>query len=165
MNTKIAGKVLLFFGLFVVTIAQNWQNDYHENLNVECGDTSALYGVRSQHSNDEEDRQWLWECRKVVDTPFNECTEWSGYLNELDLPLYFKCNQDYVLTGVQSYYSSVHLDRKWKAKCCKSSDHFTQDCQISDHINDDGYDSDIDFFANPLEVFTGLFSAHKDEHE
>ena len=72
MNTKIAGKRLLYFGLFVVvpTIvqAQIWQNNYNAQLTVDCGNTSALYRVRSQTSIEAEDRQWLWECRDVVDT-------------------------------------------------------------------------------------------------
>ena len=165
MNTTIARKFLLFFGLFVVAIAQIWQNDYGAELNVDCGKTSALYRVMSEHSNDNEDRQWRWECLKVVDTPFDQCAESSDYLNEFDLPLYFKCDQDYVLTGVHSYYDSVYKDRRWKAKCCKSSDHFVQDCRISGYINEDGYDSYIDYFVDLPEVFTGFFSAHKDEHE
>ena len=72
MNTKIAGKHLLYFGLFVVvpTIveAQIWQNNYNAQLTVDCGNTSALYRVRSQTGIEAEDRQWLWECRDVVDT-------------------------------------------------------------------------------------------------
>ena len=75
MNAKIAGTgLLLFFGLVLdIVQAQNWQNNYDAELTVECGDTSALYRVRSRHSNSAEDRQWLWECRVVVDTAFDNC--------------------------------------------------------------------------------------------
>ena len=50
MNTKVAGKRLLFVGLLIVVPAivqaQSWQNDYHADLNVDCGNASALYKVR-----------------------------------------------------------------------------------------------------------------------
>ena len=160
MNTKIAGKRLLYFGLFVlvpaIVEAQIWQNYYGGPLHVDCGTTSALYRVRSQHSNNTQDRQWLWECRSVVDTAFDDC-EWTAYLNSFNQPIYFQCDHDYVLTGVNSYYNNEAEDRRWKAKCCKSSDHFVQDCRVSRYIN--SYDSYVDFSVDSPEVFTGFFSA------
>ena len=159
MNTKIAAKLLLFFGLFVV--AQSWQNAYDGDLNVDCGGTSALYRVRSEHSNGAEDRQWQWECRNVY-TAFDHCY-WTGYLNNFDQPIYYKCNHDYVLAGVHSYHDNGPEDRQWKARCCKSSDHFVQDCRITGHIN--SYDSYMDFMVLSPEVFTGFFCAHDNGHE
>ena len=161
MNTKIAGKHLLYFGLFVVvpTIveAQIWQNNYNAQLTVDCGNTSALYRVRSQTGIEAEDRQWLWECRDVVDTAFNDC-KWTDYLNRFDQPIYFQCDHDYVLTGVNSYHYDGAGDRRWKAKCCKSLDHFVQNCRVSGYIN--SYHSYMDFSVDSQEVFTGLFGAH-----
>ena len=167
MNTKIARKgLLLFFELFVVVLdivqAQSWQNNYDQELTVDCGDTSALYRVRSQHSNGAEDRQWLWECRTVVDTAFDDC-QWTGYLNSFDQPIYYQCDHNYVLTGVNSYHDNGAEDRRWKAKCCKSSDHFVQDCRVSGYIN--SYDSYMDFSVDSPEVFTGFFSAHMNSPE
>ena len=157
MKTKIAGKRLLYFGLFVVVVqGQIWQNYYNAPLNVECGTTSALYRVISQHSSDTEDRHWLWECRNVIDTAFEDC-EWTAYLNSFHQPIYFQCDHDYVLTGVHSYYNNGTEDRRWKAKCCKSSDHYVQDCRVSGYIN--SYDSYMDFSVDSPEVFTGFFSA------
>ena len=166
MNTKIAGKRLLFFRLLVVVPAivqaQSWQNDYQADLNVDCGNASALYRVKSQHSNDYEDRQWLWECRNVVDTAFENC-KWTDLLNGVDQPIYFQCDHDYVITGVYSSYNNGPKDRQWKAKCCKSLDHFVQDCRVSGQIN--SYDSDMDFSVDYPEVFTGFYSAHLDSTE
>ena len=166
MNTKIPGKNLLYFGLFVVVLtivqAQNWQNNYSAYLEVNCGITSALYRVRSQTSIEGEDRQWLWECRVVVDGGFDDC-QWTGYLNSFNQPIYFQCAHDYVLTGVISYYGNGADDRQWQAQCCKSFDHFVQDCRVSGYINT--YDSDIDFSVNSPEVFTGFFSAHMNSSE
>ena len=164
MNTKIAGKgLLLFFGLFAVVLdivqAQSWQNLYVAQLTVNCEDTSAFYRVRSQHSNGARDRQWLWECRGVVDTAFDDC-QWTDYLNSLDQPIYFQCDHNYVLTGVNSYYyhDNGAGDRRWKAKCCKSSDHFVQDCRVSGYVNT--YDSYMDFSVDSPEVFTGFFNSY-----
>ena len=166
MHTMIAAKHLLYFGLFVVapTIveAQMWQNNYTSPLNVDCGTTSALYRVISQHSSNAEDRHWLWGCHKVVDTAFEDC-EWTVYLNSVHQPIYFQCNHDYVLTGVYSSYNNGASDRQWKAKCCKSSDHFVQDCRLSGYIN--SYDSYMDFSVDSPEVFTGFFSAHMNSPE
>ena len=126
-------------------------------LNVDCGTTSALYRVRSEHSDDYEDRQWQWECRNVVDTAFKNC-KWTDYLNGVDQPIYFQCDHDYVLTGVNSSYNNEASDRRWKAKCCKSSDHFVHDCRVSGYIN--SYDSYMDFSVDYPEVFTGFFSSY-----
>ena len=158
MKTKIAGKRLLYFGVFVVVLAivqaQIWQNNYGGPLNVQCGFTSALNRVRSQHSDETEDRQWLWECRNVGS--FDDC-EWTTYLNLFDQPIYFQCDHDYVLIGVRSYYDNEAKDRRWKAKCCKSSNHFVQHCRVSGYIN--SYDSFMDFSVDSPDVFTGFFSA------
>ena len=167
MNTKIARNFLLLcFGLFVVVLdtvqAQIWQNNYVAELNVNCSDTAAIYSVRSQHSDEDQDRQWLWECRDVVDTVFDDC-ELTEYLNGFDQPIYFQCDHDYVLTGVYSYYDNGTEDRRWKAKCCKSSDHFVQDCRVSGYIN--SYDSYMNFSVHSPEVFTGFYSAHMDLQE
>ena len=153
MKPKIAGKHLLYFGLFVVVLAivqaQIWQNNYGGQLNVHCGFTSALNKVKSQHSDEIEDRQWLWECRNVVYSSFDDC-EWTTYLIN-------QCDHDYVLIGVKSYYDNEAKVRRWKTKCCKSSNHFVQHCRVSGYIN--SYDSYMDFSVDSPEVFTGFFSA------
>ena len=84
--------------------------------------------------------------------------KWTDYLNRFDQRIYFQCDHDYVLTGVNSYHYDGACDRRWKAKCCKSLSHFVQKCRVSGYIN--SYHSYMDFSVDSLEVFTGLFSAH-----
>lgn len=43
-----------------------WNNDpVEEDVYVDCPCGYALYRVRSEFSDGDADRQWLWECRKV----------------------------------------------------------------------------------------------------
>ena len=65
----------------------------------------------SQHVNYYKDRVWNFECKDTfVSEP--ECL-WSPYVNDLDQEFSFKCPQNYVLTGVNSYHSNYYEDRRW----------------------------------------------------
>ena len=146
-----------------VSLSRQWQNEYDENLLVECPDRYGFYKVLSQHANWAEDRQWQWDCREVSIASFEHCY-WTEYVNDWDDPLYTQCFPDYILTGVSSYHSNYKEDRKWRLKCCKAEKYFTRNCEVTSYIN--YYDSFMNYTVTPpAQVFTGLFSAHVNYYE
>ena len=102
-------------------IAGYWQNDLDSNLYVNCHNKQAIYGVQSYHTNHHEDRRWHFNCKDLaVSAITHYICHWTGYKNEFDEPLSFRCPVNYVMTGVSSYHSNHHEDRRWRFKCCSA---------------------------------------------
>lgn len=139
-----------------------WQNDYDKGLHVECPEGHAFNRVQSKHDNSKEDRVWQWDCTSIASTNWEGC-EWSGYQNEFDLPLFYQCPADYVMTGVDSYHDNGPEDRRWSFRCCKAPNHIAQQCSLSGWIND--FDASMDYKVNSPRVFAGAYSHHNNGKE
>uniref|UniRef100_A0A8C7D425 Dermatopontin n=1 Tax=Oncorhynchus kisutch TaxID=8019 RepID=A0A8C7D425_ONCKI len=94
-------------------------------LQFNCPSRQSISHIKSQHVNYYEDRVWDFECKDTfVSEP--ECL-WSPYVNDFDQEFSFKCPQNYVLTGVNSYHSNYYEDRRWKFYCCRVNSYRNQD--------------------------------------
>ena len=142
--------------------AVQWQNSYDGLLKVECGNRQGFNRVRSQHSNGPEDRIWQWDCVDVAKSDFTSCY-WTGYVNSFDYPMYYQCPSEYIMNGVESYHDNGKEDRRWKFKCCKSLNHFTRNCYLTDYINN--WDAVMDYQADNPYIFNGFFSYHDNGKE
>ena len=139
-----------------------WQNSYDSPLKVQCSNKEGFYLVKSQHSNGAEDRQWEWHCRRVATKNFDK-TPWTGYINSFDEPIFFNCQKNHFLCGVESYHSNHAEDRRWKFKCCHSPNHFTRNCHLSGYVN--SWDGWMNYQVGNNEVITGVYSYHRNDKE
>jgi len=95
----------------------SWQNSWDEKFSFSCGSQQALSGIKSIHSNREEDRVWKFRCCDLFSNVRTGSSRWTYYLNDFDEDVKFYCGESEVLSGLESYHSNRHEDRRWKAKC------------------------------------------------
>ncbi len=149
---------------FYAVAGIRWQNDWDGNLNVQCSDKQAIVGVQSYHSNRHEDRRWHFMCKKVALSSLSRCI-WTRYVNNWDQPLHFRCPVNHVMTGVKSYHSNRHEDRRWSFRCCKAiaSGYKTKKCHLTDnYINN--WDGRMNYYSSHS-VFVGAVSYHSNKRE
>lgn len=110
-----------------------YQNEYEQDLNVECASGSGLHRVRSEHSDPHQDRKWRWDCRLVSYKKYIECkisysvspymiqaaTEnaqthctWHTDINTFDGHMFFHCPVNQFLAGVRSHHNDSREDRQ-----------------------------------------------------
>ena len=142
---------------------QDWQNKVTENLNMRCNDQQGFYRVKSEHFNFHKDRRWQFFCRAVSDSSFEDAY-WSGYVHEFDKPILFMCHPNYYVCGAKSDYKYFYGDRRWNFRCCRSENHFTKNCDLSEYVND--FDKPMEYSVIGAErVITGVFSYHNNFFE
>eukprot|EP01084_Bolivina_argentea_P307455 531439_1 len=97
---------------------------YDETWTRTCSDynegNAAMVALHSYHSNDKEDREFLWTCG-LLDTSkytLTDCVSSSDYENAYDGILDFECENDGVIRSVTSIHSNTHEDRRFKFECC-----------------------------------------------
>ena len=80
-RSSITVAVLVVFCSVLTGGLAAYQNDWDGPLHVMCNKYhgEALYKVQSTHSNRKEDRQWLWQCKRIVNGPMSKCY-WTGYM-------------------------------------------------------------------------------------
>ncbi|KAH3716254.1 E-selectin-like [Dreissena polymorpha] len=93
-----------------------WQNKLDGLLDYACPNKNQFINhVISQHHNHKEDRQFDFTCSDVVsgyDDSTTTCT-YSGWVNEFDQPVNFRCPDDGFIHGMRSEHNNHHEDRKW----------------------------------------------------
>ena len=145
------------------TAKTQWQNEYDDELRVECSDKQGLYRVASQYDGTRRDRQWQWDCREVTKATFTNCFWTDGWENWFDRSFFFQCPVNNILTGVNSIHHDAYEDRRWSFRCCQAENHFTKNCFATDYIND--WHQYLDYTVDQSYVFTGVFSFHLDTKE
>ena len=87
------------------TKTESYINEFNEVISFMCGKNGYIAGVESYHDNSKEDRRWKFTCCSV---PFYTTTDCrlTDYVNKLDGEMDFQADDDEVITGVFSYYSS-----------------------------------------------------------
>ncbi len=144
---------------FYTVAGIRWQNDWDRDLNVQCSNRQAIYGVQSYHSNHHEDRRWNFKCKNVVPR-YSHCY-WTGYENNWDKPIHFRCAANSVMAGVSSYHHNHYEDRRWRFKCCSTSGYKTKNCRLTGYINK--WDAPMNYHTHS--VFVGAFSYHSNYRE
>ncbi|KAG9330482.1 hypothetical protein JZ751_024216, partial [Albula glossodonta] len=86
-----------------------------------------------RHSNDAEDREWGFSCKRTFDSQ-SECF-WTNYVNYFDERFTFNCPQNYVLSGMSSFHDNGAEDRRWKFYCCRVNNYCNSNCQWTTYVN------------------------------
>ncbi|KAA0720723.1 Millepora cytotoxin-1 [Triplophysa tibetana] len=128
-----AALFLLYAGLLVNGQELRWENGYDQEVNFACPAGGSISYIKSQHDNRPEDRMWEFGCKHTFDAG-TECF-WTPYVNDFDQKLNYECPSNYVVSGMSSYHSNKHEDRRWKFYCCRSSGYCNTDCQWTTYVN------------------------------
>ena len=145
--------------LFVFSVRKRQQNGFDGVLDVDCSDSQAFYRVQSEYDDGFGDRRWTWSCKGATEVPYDDSqTQEMGFVNGLGGVLSFQCPTDYVMTGVYSEHDNGAEDREWRFTCKYAPGYFTQQCILSDYIND--YNADMDYTDSGSRVFVGAFSVY-----
>jgi len=95
-----------------------WKNDWDGGLSYTCPTNQVLHGIESYHDNGKEDRRWKFQCCRVSSGVSVQKNGWSGYLNDWDRELSYRCPaSNQAIVGLSSYHDNRREDRKWKVRC------------------------------------------------
>ena len=96
-------------------------NTYDKPVKFSCPENQVLTGESSKHSSRAEDRIFSYDCCKVehpyVELKVDQCFT-SPWVNGFDAFFHYRCPQNMVMQGVESYHSSSQEDRRFRYKCC-----------------------------------------------
>jgi hypothetical protein len=82
-----------------------------------CPEDSQVVQIQSSHSNAKEDRIFNIRCAKYANTRHENCY-WTGWDNNYDEEVYFKCANNGVMNSIHSRHDNYYEDRQWDYKCC-----------------------------------------------
>merc|ERR1711936_1165431 len=109
-------RVLVF--VCAVAAARAWINELDQRANYTCPQGQMLYHIISEHNNYAEDRRWNFGCRDLNVAGDIEKCMWSGFVNEVDLPLNYACEGEGFITGIDSVHFDSAEDRRFNFYCC-----------------------------------------------
>jgi len=139
------------------SVLSPYQNDWGEEMRFTAG---LITGMFSKHSNSKEDRRWKFYHSDPVGF---RCVkkEWTLSQNAFDGKLNFKCGSNEAISGIWSYYSNEHQDRRWMFQCCALQGRTLYRERETTDIN--GWDSQMNYKCGSAEVLVGLLSRHSDK--
>lgn len=151
----------------VTTSGCHWSsavNDYDERLSFTCNRDHAICGFASWHDNHREDRRWKIQCCRVNGATLSD-QGWTGYKNEWDHKLKYRCPSDDVVTGLYSYHSNSREDRRWKVRCARLTAYHGHriEASLSGYAND--LDAYMHWDAGRDGMITGFNSNHDNGKE
>lgn len=147
--------------------ASGLRNSYDNWMHFEPGQNTVITGWHSHHSNNHEDRQYLFYSAPTGPHGMT-CApgSWTHYMNGMDGLLDFSCPHNQAMNSVFSYHDNRHEDRMFKFRCCdiQSGGKFSIHSVMSTgRLND--YDNDLNFTCNDNSVLVGMYSHHHNQHE
>jgi len=138
-------------------------------LNYKCGGNYGITGLQSYHWNSKEDRRFNIKCCDVsnngdyaISTVYQ-----TGYVNEYDGKINFKCGYMEVLVGLYSHHDNHKEDRRFKLYCGRiaPADNLKaakrNSVDWTNWLND--WDRALEFTA-PGNSFIVGFDSHHDNH-
>ncbi|KAK7475350.1 hypothetical protein BaRGS_00033426, partial [Batillaria attramentaria] len=139
-------------------------NAYDRPVNFECPPGKTITGIKSWHLNYHEDRQWQFKCGYTPNLyPLANC-RWSGYVNEYDAVVNYKCPGTSAIKGWYSVHYNRREDRRYKFMCCDIQGLGETNCAWSSYKN--SWDGPMDFSYCPSEKYiNGAYSYHSNHHE
>lgn len=139
-------------------------NGFDKKVHFSCNRDYAITGFKSHHHNWHEDRMWRIKCCRVRGTHLID-QGWSGYANDWDRKLDYKCKSDEVVTGVYSYHNNKREDRRWKFRCAKfgAQPQYHIESSLSGYKND--WDKILAWDAGQNKMITGFHSYHNNHRE
>eukprot|EP01084_Bolivina_argentea_P029889 55454_1 len=118
----------------------SYVNEYKEDVNYRCPDKGIIRTIYSRHDNTQEDRQWGFECCRIVSDAYQYAqihSNWRNYENEYEETFDNRWNGNNGMKkyfcGLQSSHNNHKEDRifKWK-KCNVDDDNFIEDIFVLD---------------------------------
>jgi len=94
-------------------------NKYDGGMNYQCGGNRAMVGLHSWHNNRREDRRWKVKCCDLSNGGkyAGVSTYLSGYANEYDGRMNFRCPSNAFMVGIYSHHNDRREDRRFKFYC------------------------------------------------
>ncbi|XP_063056143.1 hemagglutinin/amebocyte aggregation factor-like [Engraulis encrasicolus] len=135
-------------------------NDFDGYLAVACPWLQSISSVGSYHSNRHEDRRFSISCKPVFGS--HPVCHQSNWVNHFDDPFDFTCGNNEVLTGMFSYHSNRHEDRRFKFQCC-SANLMLHGCHWTPYLND--FDQSFNYHVPNHMVIAGVSSYHHNYYE
>jgi len=149
----------------------NFQNNYDGVLSYKCGGNSAITGLKSSHSNSREDRRFSIKCCDVSnngDYAISKVYQ-TGYVNEYDGTIEFRCGYMEVLVGLYSHHNNKMEDRRFKFYCGRIApiDNMQaakrNSVRWTNHLNE--WDSALEYTASENSFIVGFDSYHDNNRE
>ena len=119
--------------------------------------------MESVHDNAKKDRVWKFYCAKLS-VKISSC-QWTGYINNWDSTMNFKCPGNGFVAGVESEYKAGSGDRRFKLRCCQAENMVKRACKTSTYIN--GWDGPLKFTLqkDSKQVIVGMYSYHHNRYQ
>jgi len=117
-----------------------WVNGYDQQFKFRCPRGRGLTGVRSQHHNWYEDRQFAFTCERNY--RITSSCSWSGYVNSMRKYFDWQCPHGKVMAGVESYHQNGKEDREFNFLCCRVRGGLSH-CGQSGYVNN--YDKEVNY--------------------
>jgi len=141
-------------------------NNWDQAWTWSVGHTGVLTGLRSHHDNHKEDRRF-----RVYYSHLNHgvrCHDrgWSGYINNWDSGMNFKCPHNQAINGFHSYHDNRREDRRWKVRCCYlhgPGRYSYISSYLTGYVNN--WDGGMDYSCPSDEVLVGIWSTHDNRRE
>ena len=146
--------------IFANVIGINAGTSFDASWTQTCPAGQSIDRISSQHSNHHEDRTWSFYCKSS--SKISSSCHWSGYVNSFDQQILFQCASG-VITGVQSYHSNHHEDRRFNFKCCNTKNNLPSHCSWTDFAND--WDGAMDYYVKYDHFLVGAYSVHSNSRE
>ncbi|XP_046551997.1 hemagglutinin/amebocyte aggregation factor-like isoform X2 [Haliotis rubra] len=146
--------------LSLTPVVTSYVNDFDKPVLYQCPRGNSIASWESYHSNHHEDRRHRFTCQKTPE--LGKC-QWSGYVNQFDKPISFQCPNNGVISGVNSYHSNHHEDRRFKFYCCSLKGKHLVHCGTIGYVN--CWDEKIKFRMPAAHFLKGVFSIHHNHYE
>lgn len=98
----------------------NWTgyvNNYGGVVDFACPNSGFIAGIRSQHSNEREDRVFRFKCCSVPGYSMSTCRS-SGIINRFNKKAAYTVGQGRVLTGMGAVFRDHYKDRLFEFQDC-----------------------------------------------
>ena len=133
-------------------------NAYDREAKFECPLGQYLTGIHSAFNSYYKDRRWNFHCSGFPKPGKTTCV-WSGWANNWDRKLNYKCPDDHLISGIHSQHRNRFEDRRTKFKCCKSANMKRTSCWYSNWTNPWKGTMKIQL-KSWYELFGGMMSIH-----
>jgi len=164
-RNQMTNLVFILLSVFIFTLTNcYWHNNWDGRLSFVCPRKNNIYGaikrMESYHDNRKEDRRWHFECSYEVQKA-GHCA-WTGWLNDWDDELHYKCPLSGYIAGFYSYHDNRKEDRRWRWFCCTTVQGL-EDCKWTNNIN--AWDGPMNYNVPSTRVINGLYSYHSNRKE
>ena len=152
----IVAALVVFANILRINAGTNFDATWTKS----CGYGEYIYNARSVHSNYHEDRSWSFYCK--YSSKISSSCSWTDYVNWFDEEILYQCPNG-VITGVHSYHSNYHEDRRFRFRCCTTVKNCANACLWTGYVN--GWDAYMNYYVPNGYFLAGVNSVHDNRKE